>query len=396
MPRKLVTLRRVTATAPIPNADKIEAVSIDGWTCVCKKGEFSTGDIGLFFEIDSFLPADDARWGFLSASFSTFEGARGFRVRSLKIRGQVSQGMLLPLASFPEVEAVRAELVEARGGGDEGLKEALDRSFEELLRVRKWGRPVLGEAGAAASVPFPDFIPRTDQERIQNLPGVFAEWPDRIFQESTKMDGSSMTVFYLRRDSPHHDRLPTFPPPPPPVSTTSPTVGSDHDHDHDHDQDKLGEGTTGVCSRNIQLSPHQPSLFWSVARRLGFPAALAREGRNLALQGELCGSTIQSNFEGFPAGYHDLYVYGAYDIDAQRPLPPRAVEALAAALGVRHVPVHGYFPLRDVGASVADLLARADGKGVNGRRREGIVLKSEDGTLSFKAISNSYLLKTGE
>src|SRR3569833_1803485 len=278
MPRKLVTLRRVTATAPIPNADKIEAVSIDGWTCVCMKGEDSTCDFGLFFEIDSFLPADDARWGLLSASFSSSEGARGFRARSLKIRGQVSQGMLLPLASFPEVEAVRAELGEARGGGDEGLKEALDRSFEEILRVRKWGRPVLGEAGAAASVPFPDFIPRTDQERIQNLPGVFAERPDRIFQESTKMDGASMTVFYLRRDSPHHDRLPTFPPPPPPDSTTRPTVGGDHDQNHDHNQDKHSKGTAGVCSRNIRRAPRRPARGGGGARRRGGPAARAREG----------------------------------------------------------------------------------------------------------------------
>jgi len=384
MARKLVTLRRVTAIRPIPGADRIVAATVGGWTCVVGADEFRPGDVGVYFEIDSFLPAADARWERFAPGFSDFVGARGFRVRTLKLRGQISQGLLLPVSRFAEVEAAVAECERAAVAAgdlppqDPARAAALDAAvmalaFEDLLGVVKYDPPSAAAADSGRLGPFPVFIARTDQERVQNLPAdVFARHAQTVFQETTKMDGSSMTVYFVRRDSPLFEDLPPLP------------------------GDVGATGRFGVCSRNIELAESGDNSFWAAALANGLPGKLAALGRNLALQGELVGEGVQGNAEGFPRGFRDLFVFGAQDIDAQRPLPPREVEALARELGLRHVPVVGYAALREIAGSVEELLARAEGKGINGRKREGIVLKAGDGAFSFKAISNSYLLKRGE
>ncbi|KPM43894.1 hypothetical protein AK830_g2664 [Neonectria ditissima] len=401
MPRKLVTARRVSALAPIPGADRVQTASIDGWNCVVSVGDFQTGDLGLYFEIDSLLPGSDPRWASLAAKTnknnnnnnnnnnSNNDAPGGsespppddIRIKTLRIRKVLSQGLLVPLAAFPEVVDVltRLEAELGRAGMEEQLR---SMSFEDMLHVRKFEKPTPEfQAGGNAEplAEFPDFIPKTDQERVQNLPRVFDDWRDAVFQETTKMDGSSMTVYFVRRDSPFYAQLPALPP-----------------HATDSQQPN---GRVGVCSRNRELGEQTRSmaLFWAAARAAAIPEALARCGRNLALQGELCGSSIQGNFEGFAAGTHAFYLFAVWDIDAQRYLPPREVhETWAPRLGLKHVAVEGYRPLREIASTVSDLVSRADGKGIHGRKREGIVLKHVDGAFSFKAISNSYLLKHGE
>jgi RNA ligase (TIGR02306 family) len=372
MPRKLVTVRQVSALTPIPGADRTVAASVDGWTCVVAIGEFKHGDRGLYFEIDSLLPGSDPRWAFLAnpAPDGSNNGPTpDIRIRTRRVRGVVSQGLLMPLSKFPEVVAA------VEGLSSEELKET---SFEDMLKVRKFEDPstLLPVSGGGTALPeFPYFILKTDQERVQNMPEVFDSHADEVFQESTKMDGSSMTVFYVRADSTHYPLL-------------APEIVNDT------------SGCFGVCSRNrtlVEGHTRSPPLFWSTARKLNLPTTLSALGRNVAIQGELCGSSIQANYEGFPKNTHDFFIFSVWDIDAQRYLPPREVhDEWAPRLGVPHVPVHGYRLLREIGGSVAELVKRAEGQGVNGRKREGIVLKREDGGFSFKAISNSYLIKHGE
>ncbi|KAM0343858.1 hypothetical protein ACHAPU_008127 [Fusarium lateritium] len=370
MPRKLVTVRLISATTSIPGADRIVKATIDGWTCIVSTDAFKPGDRGVYFEIDSLLPGSDPRFAFLAPKTAGPEGptcAPDIRVRTIKIRGVVSQGLLMPLSDFPEIVS-RLHDVSSHKLGDVG--------FEDVLNVRKYEKPAVPlSQDSTSGTPLPDFpvfIPRTDQERVQNLPDGFSTHGSEIFQESTKMDGSSMTVFYLNNSSPHHETLPL----------------------------EIRDAGVGVCSRNrilIENHPRSPPLFYATARALSLHETLVKIGRNIAIQGELCGSSIQSNFEGFTKGTHSFFLFAVYDIDDQRYLPPREVhETWAPRLGVEHVPVHGYRALIQVGSTVEDLLARAEGKGINGRKREGIVFKRQNGEFSFKAISNSYLLKHGE
>lgn len=386
MPRKLVTVRQVAAVRPIPGADRIETAVVDGWTCVVKVGEVTMGDLAVFFEIDSFLPAEDPRWAFLEKQFTTFDGSGGFRVRSTKLRGQMSQGILQPLAAFPEIQAIIQEL-EKEFGKDETAKQIKKLAFEEQLKVKKWElalkkwestseAPIKPEKQTTMG-PFPGFIRKTEQERIQNLPEVFDEWGDEVFQETTKMDGSSMTVYFLRKDNPLHATVPPF----------NPTGGRTGD---------METGHFGVCSHNCELVERATgSMFWEIALQRSLPEKLAKLDRNLAVQGELCGSSIQANYEGFSTGFHEFYVFSAWDIDKQTYLAPRETEQWARDLGLKHVPVHGYSKLKDIGNNVEEMLKRAEGKGINGKKREGIVLKHKDGEFSFKAISNSWLLRHG-
>ena len=402
MTRRLATVRRVSAVWPIA-ADKVEAVTVGGWTCVAPVGRFREGDLALFFEIDSFLPAADPRWAYLENRFTTFDGARGFRVRSTKIRGQMSQGILAALDEFPEVAIRRAALEARHAGASEAEIDDLllrEESFDEVLGVRKYDPVMVSEVkkredknAAGGLTPLPDFIPRTEQERVQNLPpDAFERWKDEVFQESVKMDGSSMTVYFVRNDSPLFGCLPALPGGDGGGSGAVPETGRNRRGDA-----VQPNGRVGVASRNMEQRENQGGHYWAAARRHGLPAKLSALGRNLAVQGELCGSSIQKNFEGFPAGAHDFFAFAVWDIDASRYLPPREAEDLAVrALSILHVPVIGYAPLRYIGLSVDELLARAEGVGIHGRKREGIVLKHVAGEFSFKAISNSYLLKHGE
>ncbi|KAF5237386.1 hypothetical protein FANTH_10831 [Fusarium anthophilum] len=370
MPRKLVTVRHVSAITAVPRADRIAAATVDGWTCVVPVNVFKVGDRAVFFEIDSLLPAKDPRFAPLAPNIIGPGGPTSvpdIRVQTVQIRGVLSQGLLLPLASFPEIVA------KLEGIPSYKLR---DISFEDILHVRKFEKPAMPlQQTSASETPlpeYPDFIPRTNQERVQNLTDVFSEHGTEIFEESTKMDGSSMTVFYLNDANPLANTVPS----------------------------EARHNGVSVCSRNrilVENHPRSPSLFYATARALNLHEILPKIRRNIALQGELCGSSIQSNFEGFPKGTHCFFLFEVYDIDEQRYLPPREVyETWAPLLGVKHVPVHGFRRLNEMGSQITDLANRAEGMGINGRKRKGIVFKREDGQFSFKAISNSYLLTHGE
>ena len=152
--RKLVTIQKISEIKPIEGADAIELVIIKGWQCVSKKGEFKAGDFCVYFEVDSFLPVDE-RYEFLrrtSYRDNEFMGI-GFRIKTMTMRGEISQGLALPITMFPEVAGVAA-----------------GENVTDLLGVRKWELPEqVGTAGIAiGNKPFG--IPTTDETRLQSMP----------------------------------------------------------------------------------------------------------------------------------------------------------------------------------------------------------------------------------
>lgn len=355
MTRKLATIRPISQLRPIEGADLIELAIVDGWQCVVKKGEFAVGDRGVYFEIDSFLPSTDTRYAFLESKFIKWEGKIGARIKTMKLKGQLSQGLLLPLSAYPELAGVE------------------DYDVTELLGIEKWEKPLPACLGGTARGNFPSFIPKTDQERVQNIRDLFEDWGHHTFQETTKMDGSSMTVYYVAKGSNVYD-----------MNARPDAEGNFPDE------------LSGVCSRNLDLVETQGNQFWITARENQIIEKLRAYGHNLAIQGELCGSGIQSNFEKFPLGFHDFFVYDIWDIDTQSYLSPEETHALAEQFDLKHVPIHGYIVLSEVAQTIDQILDRAEGQGINGAKREGIVFKHVESGFSFKAISNSYLLKHGE
>lgn len=341
--RKLATIRVANAINPIVGADAIEAVRVDGWVCVAKKGEFQVGDKGIYFEIDSFLNGQDERFSFLAKQFIKFEGVQGARLRTIRLRGQLSQGLFLPLAKFPELQDLEI-------GAD----------VTEILGVTKWEPPMPAQLAGEVIGIFPHWCKKSDQERIQNFVQEAEDNRGQEFEVSVKLDGSSMTVYRFDR-----------------------AVNKEGETFLDH----------GVCSRNYNLRENEKNSLWRVARKNLMLEALDFLGRNLAFQGEIIGEGIQGNNEGLSG--QDFYLFDIYDIDNQKYLAPTERQEIVRILNengflIKHVPIIGNIVLNH---SVDEILAMADGQSLNNENREGLVFKRLDGQFSFKAISNWYLEK---
>ena len=341
--RKLATIRKIDALRPILDADAIECAVIGGWTAVVKKGEFTAGDLAVYCEIDSWIP--HALVPFLSKGKEprVFDGIAGERLRTMKLRGQLSQGLLLPLSTLTMVESE--------------LFEGLDVSFP--LGIVKYEAPIPAQLAGEVKGMFPGWIQKTDQERVQNLKEEFDYWlrEQHVWEITEKLDGSSMTVF-------------------------------------------LRDGEFGVCSRNLELKPSESNSLSKVAVRNDLELKLRRANRNLALQGELIGEGIQGN--PYKQKGQEFFLFDIYDIDASKYLTPAERNAFVEEHDIKHVPVLAFgAELWDTLGinSIDNILKFAEGKSVMGMigcEREGLVFKSKAAQCSFKAISNKFLLKGGD
>lgn len=153
---KLATIRVVSMVEPIKDADKIEQVWIDGWCVVCKKGEFKVGDLGLYMEVDTVLPLNVPYFEFLKdRSTRTINNQLCHRLKSIKLRGTLSQGLLLPLSHFSDI--------------DFDVEDKFEKDFGEELGLFRYDPEIHGPGvrvlPAQAAGSFPNFCPKTDQER---------------------------------------------------------------------------------------------------------------------------------------------------------------------------------------------------------------------------------------
>lgn len=337
--RVMARVVRIDAINPIEGADQIEVAQIGGWKVVVKKGEYTAGSLAVYCEIDSFIPHSIAPFLTKPGQFpKVYNEVEGQRLRTIKLRGQISQGLLLPMS------------VRGSDGLVVGALFTEGDDVTEFLGVQKWEPPQEFRA-ANAKGSFPYFIPKTDQERIQNLSRSLEKWnaENHQWQVTEKIDGSSMTVFYK-------------------------------------------DGEVGVCSRNLELKDDGTSTFWETAKSEGLVEKLIALGKNIALQGELIGGQIQGN--AYKVGKFQFHLYDIFDIDAQQYLTPKDAEGTALQLNIRHVPVLEQFTT--FGVRMEDLITYAEGKSVVGAKpeREGLVFKSlNEPETSFKVISNKWLLK---
>ena len=349
--RQLVTVRTVTDLIPIEGADRIELAKIDGWQCVVKKGDFQVGDKGIYFEIDSILPSGDERFAFLEA--------RKFRIKSMKLRGALSQGLLMPLAQFPEVVAYQfgSSMVQDTLGVD-----LAKQNLTDLLGVQKYEPPVPIAGQQKGTFPT-HLVPKTDQERIQNIPEVLAGRTVGDFEVTEKLDGTSATFFAFNEDGVH---------------------------DTEGDVPPEMRIRVGACSRNWEMDLDDDNVYAALMQELDLAAKLRQVGRNVAVQGEIIGPRIQGNK--YRRGKQEFYVFDVYDIDAQRYLNSAERLEFCRALGLTHVPlILSKFSFE---LDLDKVLEFADGTSeLFDTPREGLVFKHRSEQLTFKAISNKWLLK---
>jgi RNA ligase (TIGR02306 family) len=342
--RKLATIRRIQEVKPIEGADLIEAVRVDNWWVVAKKGEYPVDTLAVYCEIDSWIPNSLAPFLTKPGHFpKEFQGIPGERLKTIKLKGQLSQGLLLPIS------------VTKQWLGSWHVIEGLD--ITDSLGILKWEPPQEFMAANAKGT-FPSFIPKTDQERIQNISQAqFQKWIDEgvEFERSEKIDGSSMTVF-------------------------------------------IKDGVVGVCSRNLELKEDEGNTFWKTAYSSGAVKALLDFCKpvyfsDIAIQGELIGPGIQGNSYGLTD--FEFFVYDMFNISSNSYLAPQDVRDISTMFGLKTVPI--IEKSGKIKSSVKQLLKDANGVSkLNPKaKREGDVYKAKNGVESFKVISNEWLCKTG-
>ena len=338
--RKLATIRKIAAIAPIEGADAIEVAVVDGWKVVVKKGEFAVDSLALYLEIDSWVPTNLAPFLSKGKEPREFEGVKGERLRTVKLRGQISQGLLLPLSVVTEVQKEDWVTPDEFEGSD----------VTDVLGIIKWERPMNAQLAGMARGNFPALVPKTDQERIQNLTRSFEQYQQDIWSITEKLDGSSCT-FYLDDEDVFH-----------------------------------------VCSRNLDLKEDEANSFWKVARKFNIEDIMRRNFmKGMAIQGEMIGEGIQGNQYKVQL---DFYVYDMYNTHTGQYILPVQLKAACERLGLKHVPIlHEKASIKY--DTIQSLLQYAEGKSLlNGSNREGVVFKSNTvHDRSFKSISNSWLLK---
>lgn len=357
---------------PIKGADFIEIALINDWTCIVKKGEFTENSKCVFFEIDCLLP-DEPRYEFLASSKRDYFGTPKYRIKTMKMRGIISQGLALPLSSFPELNA------------------NMEDDLSELLNVIKYdpefytdnSKPSSPKTGNPAGK-FPSFIPKTDQERIQNLPHYYELYKDHLWEETLKLDGSSLTAYKIHKPLSLWQQIKQF-------------FGSQQKDYH-----------FGVCSRNLELKPndtfkkefindgkpseYNQSDFWKIMIELDVEKYLPV---GYAIQGELIGPKIQNNHE--KVDNNQFYLFDIYDIQNNRYLMPGERKSIMKFLPtINHIPVVN--EKSDIFKRCTDLdilQKQVTGESMNPKTvSEGRVYKScTIPGLSFKCISNEYLLK---
>jgi RNA ligase (TIGR02306 family) len=340
--RKLASIRKIDNLTPIEGADLIESASIGGWNVIVKKGEFSVGDLAIYCEIDSWIPTEIVPFLSKGKEPNEYMGTKGERLKTIKLKGVLSQGLLL---------SINDPIIYRKIVGQNGIFEGVD--FSEELGIIKYDPPIPACLAGKVKGNFPSYIPKTDQERVQNLSDKLSDWDARFYtwEVTEKLDGSSMTVFLNE------------------------------------------EGHFGVCSRNLELLETEENSFWRAARENHLETKLREYNVPLALQGELVGEGIQGN--PYKIKGHKFYVYDIYDIVSKCYLSASSRIEFTLAFDIDHVPV-----IDDLNfyKDVSELLNLAEGKSVlcDSTEREGLVFKCKNRPeISFKAISNKFLLKNG-
>lgn len=331
--RKLATIQQIAEIQPIPDAERVCRYRVLGWWVVDQIGKYNVGDLVVYCEPDSIIPADLQRSLFYSDKpDEEIPKLEGFVLKTKKIRKVYSQGMIIPI-----------EFVD-------GHPVVVDDDVSELLGIEKWEPTVPAALAGNAKGKFPSFITKTDETRIQSLASDYDVYMGHRYTVTEKLEGSSQTVY-------------------------------------------MKDGEFGVCSRNLELKEEPGNAYWQVVKRLEIEEGLRFQYfDNIAIQGELVGPGVQGNI--YKLKELDFRVFNIFMITEGRYLSYAQMSDVCRVLKLNTVPlIEDDFSLP---ATVDNLLQFAEGQSrLAPVEREGLVFRNNDRSISFKAISNKYLVKNG-
>lgn len=363
--RKLATIEKIIDIRPIPGADSIETAIVKGWEVVVQKNEFSVGESVVYFEIDSLIPKTDVTEFLMKNPDDEVA-----RLKTIKLRGQVSQGLLLSLG-----QAYRMHH-ELNGDDTEPFGESIGTDLSDILHIEKYEPEVkYGDEGATVYWPFN--ISKTDEERIQNIPEII----DEIIESkehlcvSVKLDGTSMTV----------------------INTPNGIEAAGRNNCFLKDDD--------VAYNN---------KYWATARKYNLPGVLEKASLEdnvlYAVQGELVGPGVQKNKMNLSELH--FYIFNLFKSDNKgsswTKLGYNELINFCDKYGLEHVP----YIYSDLDLKLNDLTSvrallefskgtyrdNAEGYFPNAKekqQREGLVFRTLDHSKSFKVINNDFLINGG-
>ncbi len=237
--RRLATIETIAEVSPIPDADAIEVTRVRGWDVVVRKGEFTVGDTVIYIEVDSFLNLADPRFTFLTprGTKTLEDGTEGHVLKTARLRGQYSQGIVFAASDFPEV-----------------AKLPVREDVTQLLGITKYEAPLPAELAGIAKGYMPSWVTKSSEARVQNFAAILEAAGVDGWVATEKLDGSSTTYY-------------------------------------------LDGGTFGVATRNTELLYDANNKLWIKAADLDIEAKLRGEfeGRRAVVQGELWGAGISQN-----------------------------------------------------------------------------------------------------
>lgn len=333
--RKMATVERIAEIRAIPDADKICSYRVKGWWVTDQVGKYEVDQLVVYCEPDSWIPTELAPFLSKGKEPREFNGIKGEKLKTIRLKRVLSQGLLLPLE--PTCSMIESELFEG-----------LDVSVP--LGVTKWEAPVNAQLAGLARGSLPQGIIKTDQERIQNIGSYLKYYVGKTFEVTEKLHGSSCTM-YLDNENSFH-----------------------------------------VCSRNLDLKFDENNSFWKAAIKYNVEEKMKNaQMQGIAIQGELIGQGINGNQYGVDL---EFYVFDMFNVNTQEYAPSYNRQQIAASLGLLHVPVVNSTKLT-VEDTVESLLTYAEGVSMlNVSNREGLVYKCvTEPSISFKCVSNSWLEK---
>jgi hypothetical protein len=380
--RKLAHIEIIKELREIPGADKIEIAQVLGWECVVKKGEFKVGDKVIYIEVDSIVP-EKSEFEFLRD--------RKFRIRTIKLKGQISQGLVLPFddvyyGNYPigyditdelEITKYLSPSEQSELQQQENRIKLGKNKLKKFMMRYSWFRNLFLARNKKEG--FPYWVSKTDEERIQNIPHVLDQFKDKKVYITEKIDYQSATFTGKM------------------VPNTTPIIGKFLPKQYQF----------VVCSRNL-VNNDKNSLYWKIAKKYNIEQIL-RENPTLTIQGEQGDTKIQGNKYGIKEP--TMWVFNIIDHEKNYHYNYFEMYEFCKKYNLLIVPILGiviknspfkedlnYIPcLRHLGVTVQELVEFSKGKSVLADiPREGVVVRCiENGkkVLSFKCINPDFLLK---
>jgi RNA ligase (TIGR02306 family) len=320
---ELATIQLIKDVNNVENSDYLDVVSVLGWKVVTKRNDFKSGDLCIYIALDSILPE--------KPEFE-FMRERHFRTRTIKLRGQISQGLVFPTSLLPPETSLE-----------------IGTDVTEILNIQKYEKVIPAHLSGDTAGDFPNYIPKTDEERLQNCVEVLSELKGIECYSTVKIDGTSATFANY-----HDENL--------------------------------------ICSRRLAKKETGDTVYSAIYKKYNI-SNIFSEIKNMAIQGEIAGPGIQKNPLNLKS--HELFVFNIYGIISGRYYDYQDLVNFCRYYHLQMVDVDSVFIMNH---TLEDLLEMAKGVYKSGRTREGIVVRPTKerfstvmkGRLSFKIVNNDY------